>query len=67
MKEKLTDISIRYVDKHSSVSTKIHGSFDKIVLNIAKAKHGGGFFMLNGFAINPHYIITIEDITQKNK
>ena len=66
-KEKMTDIKISYLSAYTSTSTNVSGDFDEIVLQISKAKKKGDFFILNGFAINPHYILTIKDITQDRR
>ena len=65
--EKTIDITVLYSNGILSTSTKIECDFDTLIKSIALAKKKNTFFMLSGFAINPHYIVSIKKVEIENK
>jgi len=61
-----TDILITYSNGDTSTHTKIDKSFNSIIEGFAEARDGKCFGCFNGFAINPHYIVTIKQINPKD-
>ncbi|MHA1401907.1 MAG: hypothetical protein ACTSQE_16270 [Candidatus Heimdallarchaeaceae archaeon] len=61
-KEKTIDISILYSTGTLSESTKIECDFYTLMNSISSAKKKNVFFQLSGFAINPHYIVSVKEL-----
>lgn len=63
--EKTTSILITYSHNHQSSHMEIEEDFDSIMKKIINASKKNIFLRFNDFALDPKYIITVQQIEEK--